>query len=165
MSYYYVELTMVVFVILCVPPLGQGYYALTHRFFTMYLTLVIFHVFQHLWLLTWRILGVFAQRYLILIRICRVVVSISYELSCYSSNLHPSQDEPVRIVASEVALWRNRLRGEAHGNGGSFHCVRLHWSIEDRANCAGLYETIYLSSFRLGPFFCVGLEWLIPIYF
>ncbi len=50
---------MVVFVIISAPPLGKGYCALTHPFLTMYLTLVLFHVFQHLWLLTWRILGFF----------------------------------------------------------------------------------------------------------
>ncbi len=70
---------MVVFVILSVLPLGQGYCAPTPPFLTMYLTLILFHVFQHLWLLTCRILG-FVQRYLISIRKSRVVVSISCKL-------------------------------------------------------------------------------------
>jgi hypothetical protein len=34
----------------------------------------------------------------------------------------------------------------------------LYWSIVDWAKDAGLDETIDPSSFRLGPFFCVGLE-------
>ncbi len=34
----------------------------------------------------------------------------------------------------------------------------LYWSIVDWAKGAGLDETIDLSSFRLGLFFCVGLE-------
>ena len=34
----------------------------------------------------------------------------------------------------------------------------MYWSIEDWAKGTRLNETIDLSSFRLGPFFCVGLE-------
>ncbi len=41
---------------------------------------------------------------------------------------------------------------------GALMAFALHWSIVDWANCAGLDETIYLSSFRLGPYFCVSLE-------
>jgi len=41
---------------------------------------------------------------------------------------------------------------------GALIAFALHWSIVDWANCAGLDETIYLSSFRLGPYFCVSLE-------
>ena len=48
---------------------------------------------------------------------------------------------------------------------GAFIEFALCWSIVDWAECAGLDETIDLSSFRLGPFFCVSLELLIPIYF
>ncbi len=36
---------------------------------------------------------------------------------------------------------------------GAFIEFALHWSIVERAECAGLDETIDLSSFRLGPFF------------
>ncbi len=62
-------------------------------------------------------------------------------------------------MASEVALLGNRLRGEASFDmAGAFIVFALHWSIVDWANCVGLDETIDLSSFRLGPFFSVGLE-------
>jgi hypothetical protein len=36
--------------------------------------------------------------------------------------------------------------------------VALHWFIADWADCADCEETIDLISFRLGPFFCAGLE-------
>ncbi len=89
--------------------------------------------------------------------------------SCYSFHLHPSRDELVRIVASELLCEEIGLmvkRMETYVDMvGAFIAFALHWSIVDWANCAGLDETIYLSSFRLGQFFCVGLEWLIPIYF
>ncbi len=42
---------------------------------------------------------------------------------------------------------------------GAFIEFALYWSIVDWAKGAGLDETIDLSSFRLGPFFCVGLEY------
>jgi hypothetical protein len=48
---------------------------------------------------------------------------------------------------------------------GAFIEFVLHWFIVDWAKCAGLDETVDLSSFRLGPFSCVSLEWLILIYF
>jgi hypothetical protein len=35
--------------------------------------------------------------------------------------------------------------------------VSLHWSVVDWADCADCGETIDLSSFQLGPFFCAGL--------
>ncbi len=41
---------------------------------------------------------------------------------------------------------------------GAFIEFALYWSIVDWAKGAGLDETIDLSSFRLGPFFCISLE-------
>ncbi len=41
---------------------------------------------------------------------------------------------------------------------GAFIELALYWSIVDWVKGTGSDETIDLSSFRLGPFFCVGLE-------
>jgi hypothetical protein len=41
---------------------------------------------------------------------------------------------------------------------GAFIEFALHWSIVGWAECAGLDETIDLSRFRFGLFFCVSLE-------
>jgi hypothetical protein len=41
---------------------------------------------------------------------------------------------------------------------GAFIEFALCWSIVDWAEGAGLDETIDLSSFRFGPFFCISRE-------
>ncbi len=58
------------------------------------------------------------------------------------------------------ASWRSAWRMETYVDmTGAFIVFALHWSIVvERANCAVLDEAIDLSSFRLGPFFCVSLE-------
>jgi hypothetical protein len=113
----------------------------------MYLTLVLFHVFQHYWLLTWRILGLFVQRYLISIRISRVVlfdfiralvaiapICIQGATELFVYRRRKWLCEEISFVIGFVAKRMETFVDTA----GAFIVFALHWSIGEWANCAGL---------------------------
>ncbi len=65
----------------------------------------------------------------------------------------------MRKSASQSALEVGRKRVETNVDvAGAFIEIALCWSVVDWAQSAGLDETIDLSSFRLGPNFCLILE-------
>ncbi len=130
----------------------------------MYLTLVVFHVFQHLWLLTSRISGFFVQRYLIdpgkkCDRLDRMQALVAIVLVCQNvaTNLLVAWCLDSEEIGFAVCFGANCMETRIDV-AGAFIEIALCWSVVDRAKGAGLSELIDLISFRLGSNFRIILE-------
>ncbi len=132
----------------------------------MYLALVLFHVFQHLWLLTWRILGFCPEIFDLdpdkslgrfdfmqaLVAVVLVCIHVATKLFVWWR-----WEWLIEEIGFEVGFGAKRMDTSVDV-AAAFIKFALCWSIVDWAKSAGLDETIDLSSFRLGPNFCISLE-------